>query len=199
MSSSKDYRVAQPADKALILKVTGLYEINGAWGYEGYIPAYEGFIPEGWRRVWNPVQRNEDAFDVLVRGITTLLPDLADQLNLDAIGTQGEKEAAVRMAIVHAASEQIALSSGDITRKPSNWIAAAKTMPLLTPDAEGFPVSANVLVFCAPDAYMCVAHAAIFDEVVEWYDLDGDHCTGVTHWTPLPAFPDEVLQTGVQA
>lgn len=101
-----------------------------------------------------------------------------------------EETAAMELATV---SEARAIHFMALLRQRSKanalWIEVTARIPELIPDAEGFPVSTNVLVFCANDAYMVVAHAAIYDEEVHWYDLDGDPCTGVTHWMDLPATP----------
>jgi hypothetical protein len=58
----------------------------------------------------------------------------------------------------------------------------------MPPDAEGFPISALVLIYCL-DLYIGTAHAAIYDDKVEWYSEDDYSRDCVTHWMPLPEPP----------
>lgn len=41
--------------------------IEGEWGNEKYIEHYEGFIPTGWLRAWNPLDNDGDAFKLAVK------------------------------------------------------------------------------------------------------------------------------------
>ena len=68
------------------------------------------------------------------------------------------------------------------------WIPVKERLPEMPPDDEGFPVSCVVLIYCL-DSYIGTAHAAIYDDKVEWYSDDDYNNNYVTHWMPLPAPP----------
>ena len=37
------------------------------WEQEGYIYGDFGVVPEGWRRCWNPITNNSDAFELMIK------------------------------------------------------------------------------------------------------------------------------------
>lgn len=71
----------------------------------------------------------------------------------------------------------------------TGWIPVKEKMPEMPPDAEGFPVSSVVLIYCL-DSYIGPAHAAIYDDKVEWYSDSDDSLNYVTHWMQLPEKPE---------
>ena len=73
--------------------------------------------------------------------------------------------------------------------RTTEWTLIAKRPPELTPDAEGFPVSEDVLIYCGKDQFVGIAHAAIYDEKIEWFSRDDWNVNDATHWMSLPPKP----------
>lgn len=76
--------------------------IEGEWGNEKYIEHYEGFIPTGWLRAWNPLDNDGDAFRLAVKvlpfHVLSYTREDYEYCNEDGL-------AATRRAIVRAAAE----------------------------------------------------------------------------------------------
>lgn len=63
-------------DKNLLILAAKAAGIDGQWGCEGFIEQHEGFIPTGWRRSWNPLEDDGDAFRLAAKlglGISIVL------------------------------------------------------------------------------------------------------------------------------
>lgn len=80
--------------------------------------------------------------------------------------------------------------------KAPAWVPVKEKMPDMPPDAEGFPRSCVVLIYCL-DGYIGSAHAAIYEEKVEWYSDDDYSHNYVTHWMPLPARPFTSIEESI--
>lgn len=104
-------------DRELLELAAKAAKIEGAWGAEGYFGGSEGFIPSGWRRAWNPLDRNEDALELAIKlRVSVIFGDRDDveasisepddeyckAFAMEPVGT--DAPSAVRRAVVRAAA-----------------------------------------------------------------------------------------------
>ncbi|MDX9956485.1 MAG: hypothetical protein RBT75_20480 [Anaerolineae bacterium] len=99
-------------DRELIEQAALAAGITGEWGHEGYIERNEGFIPQGWRRAWNPLRIDGDAFQLSVKLALTIyhwpheicVCNENNTVNV-SVPRVGDTNAATRRAIALAAAE----------------------------------------------------------------------------------------------
>lgn len=99
------------AEKREMLELAAMAAgLDGEWGRESYVEQWEGFIPRGWLRRWNPLANDGDALRLavglrldVVHSLSRVRCGVVQRKSSELVGD--DRLAATRLAITRAAAE----------------------------------------------------------------------------------------------